>query len=569
MRRIVMAWALGIPLLAQSIQLSTTAEGDVLYLTTAVPRRGTKEPPQGRVYTIKGGELSLLAERAREVVPATPGGVQVTNHFWFTAAEVEAAGRTLALTAERECLSGRNCVYVPLVETEVGGDVRMTVAGRVQFSPNGRWMLRFRERSRGTAQGGLVDLTTGLEKPLLIYPTQLHNGTPVANDGSVVLYPGGELALFPPDAGEPTRFIPLTSEGADTPAISADAQFVVYASRWHYPHHAYSRLRIARFSPLNITTLIEGFGDYWQPVLSHDGGRVAFLSNDPMDNSGRLATPQAHVMEVGGGELKRLTEDPSGITTAILSGNGRIVYALSRSGRLLRVDVDSGARTELLPPFIQIFSMTALVAGSRVDLEALDDPSLKLFLGEKQVDLRRSGEGRFSFVLPFDFAGRTMRLRAESAMPAGPFEPQVLDREVTILSRQPRAYDLPAEYGGPGVYGMRFSRAYDEGFNRLITPFEPAAAGSIVHVLATGLGPVNASTGELSQPLTCRWNQPAAVVPIPPLFAGLLAAEPGVYELRFRLPDEIPPKISSQRALQIACAFPGSPVSDLVLLLPM
>lgn len=567
----LVALAITAPLAAQQIQLSTTADGSTLYFVTQAPRRVVEEPWQGRIYTFTSDGLTLFAQRDRVELPADPGQPRVTNYCSYTAAEVSSNGGTLAVTASRQCLSGRDCLPVLLTQTVLRGETERTVQGRVQFSANARWMLRFREPNLIGGPGGLVDLQAGTERNLDLWESDLQAGLLVANDGSVVRVSSGTLELLRPGAASWERLTSLMNEDVRSASIDPEARFVVFTSRWSYPHHAYLRLRIARLPPTSLTTLIEGFADYYQPILSHDGRRALFLTNDPRDNSGTLTPPQTFVVDIDGTSLRRLTDDPCGIQKAILSGNGRVAYALSRSGRLLRIDVDSGVQTELLPPSIQVFTSPRLAAGSRVDIEAFDDPAFGISLGGQALPVNRRSPGRFSFVVPSDLAGQMLRLRAESSLPAGPFKPQLLDTDSYVFTRLADSLLLPEEYGGPGAYGFRFSLAYDEGYNRLITPFEPAPAGSVVNVLATGLGPVEPATGALTEPLSCRWFQPAAGVPISLLSAGLHPSEPGVYELRFRIPDDIPPGMTYEGALQIACSFdsPSVPVSsDLILLIP-
>lgn len=550
---------------AQQIQLSTTFDGSILYLAAPFPRAGTNDPAQGRIYTIDSAGLSLFAGRTREILPVTGYGPQVTNYYSFVAAEVTSDGQTLALSARRDCLTSKSCIGVSTLQTELKGAVELTVGNRVQFSPNGRWMLRFQDPGFGTAESGRTDLATGDFTPLSLYSYQLHSGIPIANDGSVV-YESAGLRLLPPFA---SGFIPITNllaEESYTPTISADARLIVYSSAWQYPYHAYRRLRIVDLVTSQTRTLIEGFANYYQPVLSHDASRVLFLSDDPRDFSGWLMRPQAHTIDIDGRNLRRLTNDSSGIVAAILSGDGRVAYALSRSGRLLRIDIDSGAEAELIPPFLQVFSMSAFVAGSRVDLEVFDSPDLRLFLNDQPLDLTRDAPGRFHLVLPFDTAGHTLHLRVESALPDGPFQPQLYDQDVIILERAPRAYELPPEYGGPGAYGMRFSRVYDESLSRLVTPFNPAGPGDVVNILATGLGPVLPATGELETPLSCRYAATTELLPIPPLYAGLHPTEAGVYLLRFRLPD-LPAQMTSEGALQITCTDGGRFTNDPVILI--
>ena len=154
----------------------------------------------------------------------------------------------------------------------------------------------------------------------------------------------------------------------------------------------------------------------------------------------------------------------------------------------------------------------------------------------------------------------------ESDLPEGPFEQVRFDKDVSILPIGPRVYDLPVEYGGRGAYGMRFSLAYDDPFATLITPDTPAWLGSVVHVLATGLGPIDPANGQLLVEPDCSWAQPTALVPIRPLYVGALDGSPGVYRLSFRLPDSLPPKMTYEGALQIGCRLQPSFLSPLVML---
>lgn len=552
MRGPLLLLALSLHLPAQQIQLSTTFTGDTLYLTTPYPRAGKDDSPQGRVYTITPSGLTLFAESTRKLVPASGFGPQLTNYYSFTAAEVTPDGRTLALSARRDCLSGSRCIDVPTLQTELSGAVQLTVGNRVQFSPNGRWLLRFSDYGIGSQPGGLTDLATLAESPLAIYSDQLHAGTQVSNDGAVVLNQAG-FRLLPYAASQSIPVTSLLAEDAAHPNLSPDASLLVFDSVWNYPYHAYRRLRVVDLFTGQPRTLLEGFVHYTQPVLSHDARRVLFLADD------FLSPQQAHVIDIDGAAHRRLTNDPSGISTAILSGDGRIAYALSRSGRLLKIDIDAGQQTELLPPFIQLFSTPSLAAGSRVEFEAYDVPDLRLYLNEIPLDLTRDGLNRFHFVLPPETAGKTLRLRAESAFPEGPFLPQLYDQEVTILPYAPRALEIPPEYGGPGAYNMRFSLVYDDTLSTLITPFQPAVPGQIVNVLATGLGPL--------QP-TCRWYSTTEAHPIEPQYIGPHPTEPGLDILRFQIPT-LPAEMTYEGALQISCSSPAPYSSAPLILIPV
>ncbi len=376
----------------------------------------------------------------------------------------------------------------------------------------------------------------------------------------------GFLRLLRPGAAGPIDLTHLLTEEAFTPAIDAEARFVVFASKWDYPHHAYSRLRVVNLSSRNIETLIEGFADFYQPLLSHDGRRVLFLSNSRFDESWQPGPPQAHVIGIDGAGRRALTSEPTGIASAILSGDGRVVYALAKSGRLLRIDVESGGQTELLPPSIQVISITSAVAGSRVEMETSAE-NVRATLDGQRLQLESVSPGSFHFFMPFDLAGKDVHMQVESDLPEGPFEQVLFDKDLSVIPIiGPRVYDLPIEYGGRGAYGMRFSLAYDDPFATLITPDTPAWLGSVVHVLATGLGPIDPANGQLLVEPDCSWAQTTALVPIRPLYVGALDGSPGVYRLSFRLPDSLPPKMTYEGALQIGCRLQPSFLSPLVML---
>ena len=86
----------------------------------------------------------------------------------------------------------------------------------------------------------------------------------------------------------------------------------------------------------------------------------------------------------------------------------------------------------------------------------------------------------------------------------------------------------------------------------LITESIPARRGEIVHLYATGLGPVQASvhTGEpspaeplprLTQRLACSYyNTESTLAQLPePLYAGLAPGLIGVYQVSLRIPPDL------------------------------
>src|SRR5262249_18267127 len=71
--------------------------------------------------------------------------------------------------------------------------------------------------------------------------------------------------------------------------------------------------------------------------MSDDGRRVLFLREG-----------QAYIVETDGSEPRSLTSDAAGVASAILSGNGRVAYFVTRTGRLLKIDVDTANQVEIV-----------------------------------------------------------------------------------------------------------------------------------------------------------------------------------------------------------------------------
>ena len=65
------------------------------------------------------------------------------------------------------------------------------------------------------------------------------------------------------------------------------------------------------------------------PAISADGSTVTFIA-------------EGQVWIYRGGDTTRLTNDPSTVTDAVLSGDGRVVYAATATGRLIKVFTATG-----------------------------------------------------------------------------------------------------------------------------------------------------------------------------------------------------------------------------------
>lgn len=236
---------------AQYLDLSTTADGSIVYFSTTLARSGTNDPAQGRIYSIDASGLNLAESRRREDPTGQPA---VTNYYSLSSPEVSQDGRLLAIAGHRDCTSGRNCVGVNTTQTTIRGLALpvMDLRAPVRFSPNGRYALVEREQNLSAQPAALLDLTTGERTPLPFFNTATRPGVIVTDSGSVVSADG--WVHIWDRTGNRTTLTDLLQEDATSAVTDRSGSVIVYTSRWHYPHAAFSRIRVvdpATLGPAN------------------------------------------------------------------------------------------------------------------------------------------------------------------------------------------------------------------------------------------------------------------------------------------------------------------------------
>ncbi len=545
MRAIFALVALSVPLWAQFDHLVTNDDGSVLYFSSSLRMRGTQQLEYRKLFVADAQGVRLHTQRELERVSEPGITAPVSNYYSMEAAALNGDGAVVGVIARRDCYTGSGCIPVPKFHTELaGGELR----GRASLSRNGRFALLSGDGSM-VSLGALADLTTGQRREWLETLAFTRYGRRRVTSGGTALVSGPEgLQLVRLDGSTPW---PLPDRPVDA-VIDDEGKTAVYEAVQDGGRklvHVDLATGAARFLAAAAT-------DMW-PCLSNDGQVVMFV------NAGQI-----FVMRADGKGLRRLTEDASGIMEAVLSGNGRVAYAVSAAGRLFRIDVESGASQQIVG---RTMSLTALrdnppypVPGSAFAVEGrgfadsaesvapplpLSLNGVALLLDGRPMPVQSVTPTRIAFQLPWDIAPGTHRLEARTDTDAV-FETESIDVDIRYPAFA--QFELLPAGSALAVHGD---------WSGLVIPENRARPGEVIHLYMTGLGPVEPAveTGTASPadpparavlPLACQFapERPAEI-----LFAGLAPGFVGYYQVTLRIPQDI--SVTSGDAY-IACSFP-------------
>ena len=287
--------------------------------------------------------------------------------------------------------------------------------------------------------------------------------------------------------------------------------------------------------------------------VSIDDNATAVAYVDPVDSQIHLAAPP-----------RQLTHEAEGIAEVTLSGDGRVAFAVTRLGRLLRIDVASGMMTEIVPrtpslanplqPSVVTSVFGTISPGSLIPLMGLGlsastevaTPPLPRTLADVRVRIAGMDAAiqsvspdivwlQVPWELPEQQAASFEFLSGDS-----PFETAPGTVEVQTLA--PRIFTSVDTTNG---YNLDVVAVHQD-WSGLVTPENPAQSGEIITLYFNGLGPVTpaVATGEASPaenparvtgPFRCQfWDSTPNDSQI--YFAGLAPGMVGVYQVSLQVP---------------------------------
>jgi uncharacterized protein (TIGR03437 family) len=298
------------------------------------------------------------------------------------------------------------------------------------------------------------------------------------------------------------------------------------------------------------------------PLISSDGSTIIFLS-------GTANSQQLFFIRPDGSGRRSLTNASDGITSAAISGDGRIAYAVTGSNALLKIDTQNGSIQQIVSPMPQVSVFGGGAPGSLITLSGktlasttvvgtapyptklggitatIDEvPSPLLSVSPTQVMFQIPWETRVDPTpppLPFP---RVEPLASSVVLPGG-------DPYFDVSFPLPLAQIAPQLSPlAPSADGYQPIAVHQNG--TLVTPANPAARGEIVTLYGTGFGPVEpplasgipAPLDTLGRATTTfefdLYRDLRVVYPMATSFLGLAPGTLGIYQINLQIPSSIP-----------------------------
>ena len=534
MRRLLLLVIAASSVCAQIQDLAVTDDGGQLYFSTPYRFSGSGQTNYAKIFrfTERGFELF------RQIELQAPPGSRDTNFYLARRPMVSGDGTIVGYTAGRNCSGGSHCVvyayYQGCLASAAGADRCESVnandfLGQMTLSPDGAYALSFERFSTSllVESGGSVwtDLATGSS-------TTLPDANPIG-DGKQALANGGALLLadslgpFLWNRGLVLR-LPIPAVAA---RLSANGQVVVYTTA-SFELHSY-RISLGQ----DLVLVKQAGSPILSPWITNDGSRVTFILNG-----------HVYVENTDGSGGEDLVSPPEGVAESIISGFGNAVFVVTSTSRLLRIDLPGKTVTQLSPevPVARLVSGVSAI-GAILDFD---------ISGAAPTDATPEVTGQVPVLNPPVIAASGSQITIQV-----PWEASAGSSLEITFPRNPGPFEwVPTEYAvalvAPSFYTLPGTQyipvAIHQDFSALVTADSPARAGEIVHLYATGLGPVVPSipTGvpaPIGTPITTQFPMSCKasydVYPSEPLsllFAGLAPAMIGVEQVDIQIPSDIP-----------------------------
>ena len=490
--------------------LATVGDGHMVLFATDLRLAGTADGGQGKIYK---WDNTFSVVNSPTVIPLGFHQLNMTKPVISDDGEVIGYSWTAFITGSGE--------YVYQGK-------KVAAIGNARLSRNGRYGLQ--TWFGGGSDGARIDLPSGE------LSATVKSVWGLTNLGSLLTLLDNSLYLAPP-AGPGHLVATFPGKLLDA-ALDANGARVVYVVQ----HDGLLDLRDGNSVLVSMSDQSTGL----RAELSADGSRLLVVETI-------LGVSRAYWIQQGLPARNDLGVVRGGAAT--ISGDGKVVWLVQEDGRLTRVKLDSNEResmNEALParPTVQ----SASVRGSLIRLQGpgLGDGPWQVRINSEAnlsnslaMTVREAKSDHLDFQIPWNLSDFYTYSFIGMRRPGGIFEVVL---EWALLDIRPQFWSEPTFYTIPVPPGgsVLLAKAIHQGFDRQVTPGDPARAGEVVHLYMSGLGPVAPVQLDntpaaippplITTPLVCSFvpNISARV-----LFAGLAVGMVGVYQVELEIPSGV------------------------------
>jgi uncharacterized protein (TIGR03437 family) len=555
--------------------LAPTDAGDGLYFSSPFRQTGSDQVLHPKIFHwSRTAGFRLVAQRERRS-DASPDFYQLIQP------DVSGDGSVVSYVAWSPCIGSNICIFADSFRANLGGGEGGAVelgVGRIQLSRNGRYAVVFDATQHREGVVEWMDRETG-ERVAVDPGRMTAERQAITSSGELLMYSfvgSRGMVLW-----TPSGVTPLVPEiAADGTAIISDDGSRLVLNVSQDPGYSLWTVRVDGSGAQQLAPARE---IQYAPAISNDGGRVVFES----DGGVMLADLES------GARRGWATRDEAAEVT--ISGSGGIVFVATVSNRLLRIDVAANEIEELVPRipavtnFYEVLSWFDTPIGIPAVFGAPTPGSLNWIRGSGLADelsyapfpLPESWSG--VRVMLGDLPARIVAVAPEQIVYQIPFEapygvtsarvtgpPAPFEGQPWQIDLQPRQFQFVRNGIEAWTPELPLGAAVvvKQDFSALVTPENRAQAEEIVHLYATGAGPVEAAVPSgvptpaeplpvVTVPADCFYMDAGIRTPLETLYVGLAPGLVGIYQITVRLPldPQIFPRNPAPRpGLTIGCA---------------
>lgn len=510
-------WIIAVaPLVAQTFQgLSTNDDGSVLYFSSTVREKGFDQSFHSKIFRWDAaGGMRVMAE-IRDT--GETNGCTTSNFYKLQSPQVSSDGAVLSYTASRPESSGRFCPANEAnqaVIQRLGIETRLP--GKGMISPNGRYAITSPMAAVINNFHIVTDLASSVSK--IVAGAFSGSAKQITDDATVVTAEQSAVKLV--DRNGETRIFETTSQ-VDELVIDHSGKTVVYGT--HLAPAAGGGVQLGRIASIDVATGLETnvlTGLYSLSILTvtGDGASVVFTGSTFTSGS------QSFIIGIRGGVPRPIPALGQAGANA-LSGNGLVAYSVTGPQGVIRIEMTSGAVTEVAP------ATPRVTEAYRVWPADGNSPGTTVAALGSLMEFRISGGfGQITLCgrsVPNQFGSFTggPRIQVPWDLPEGPCQATVQSnfRFEAPFELEVKQYDPQFEAG----------LLLHDNF-RAVTSSSPAHPGDIIVAFMTGLGPVN-ENGMVKPGFICTFNGAPGDI----LYAGVAPGLDGQYQVNVRAPNNL------------------------------